>query len=69
MDDKKTVSEMDTECLTVGTLREVINQLGDEVLVTINGSPAAGMYTVTDYDVNGCMVRCAVNLISEGLSD
>lgn len=65
MGDKNAVSEMDTKCLTVGALRDVINCLGDEVLVTINGSPVAGMYSVTDYDVNGCMVRNAVNLISE----
>lgn len=65
MDDKQTVSEMDTKCMTVGELRNVLYTLGDEVLVNIDGRPAAGMYSVTDYNVRGAVTRMAVNLISE----
>lgn len=65
MNDEKTVSEMDTKCMTVGALRAALNGLGDGVLVNINGSPAVGMYSVADYDVDGYMTRCAVNLIGE----
>lgn len=64
MDEKMTVSELDTRCMTLGALRALTENLKDEVMVNINGSPVSGAFVVADFDAQGNGIRCAVNLLS-----
>lgn len=63
MDEKMTVSELDTRCMTLGALRALTENLKDEVVVNINGSPVGGAYVVADFDAQGNGLRCVVNLL------